>query len=134
MCSQKAPLTKKLYQASSKAREQFSVKSTGVDQLMRALSGGNKQKVNLGRWLIKDLDVLIVDCPTRGVDIGVKAYIYQCLREAKEKGMAILLITDELSEVLGMADTIAVMKDGEICKLLPRSAELSEETIIEVMT
>ena len=62
---------------------------------MRALSGGNKQKVNLGRWLIKDLDVLIVDCPTRGVDIGVKAYIYQCLREAKEKGMAILLITDE---------------------------------------
>ena len=118
---------KKLYQASSKAREQFSVKSTGVDQLMRALSGGNKQKVNLGRWLIKDLDVLIVDCPTRGVDIGVKAYIYQCLREAKEKGMAILLITDELSEVLGMADTIAVMKDGEICKLLPRSAELSEE-------
>ena len=125
---------KKLYQASSKAREQFSVKSTGVDQLMRALSGGNKQKVNLGRWLIKDLDVLIVDCPTRGVDIGVKAYIYQCLREAKEKGMAILLITDELSEVLGMADTIAVMKDGEICKLLPRSAELSEETIIEVMT
>lgn len=65
---------------------------------MRALSGGNKQKVNLGRWLIKDLDVLIVDCPTRGVDIGVKAYIYQCLREAKEKGMAILLITDELSE------------------------------------
>lgn len=52
---------------------------------MRALSGGNKQKVNLGRWLIKDLDVLIVDCPTRGVDIGVKAYIYQCLREAKEK-------------------------------------------------
>ena len=125
---------KKLYQASSKAREQFSVKSTGVDQLMRALSGGNKQKVNLGRWLIKDLDVLIVDCPTRGVDIGVKAYIYQCLREAKEKGMAILLITDELSEVLGMADPIAVMKDGEICKLLPRSAELSEETIIEVMT
>ena len=125
---------KKLYQASSKAREQFSVKSTGVDQLMRALSGGNKQKVNLGRWLIKDLDVLIVDCPTRGVDIGVKAYIYQCLREAKEKGMAILLITDELSEVLGMADTIAVMKDSEICKLLPRSAELSEETIIEVMT
>ena len=101
---------------------------------MRALSGGNKQKVNLGRWLIKDLDVLIVDCPTRGVDIGVKAYIYQCLREAKEKGMAILLITDELSEVLGMADTIAVMKDGEICKLLPRSAELSVETIIEVMT
>ena len=51
---------KKLYQASSKAREQFSVKSTGVDQLMRALSGGNKQKVNLGRWLIKDLDLSLI--------------------------------------------------------------------------
>lgn len=125
---------RKMQQVAAKAREDFSVKSTGVDQLMNALSGGNKQKVNLGRWLIKDLDVLIVDCPTRGVDVGVKAYIYQCLRQAKQEGLAILLITDELSEVIGMADTIAVMKDGEVRKVLPRSAELSEETIIEVMT
>ena len=63
-----------------------------------------------------------------------KSEINKLIGKTKEKGMAILLITDELSEVLGMADTIAVMKDGEICKLLPRSAELSEETIIEVMT
>ena len=63
-----------------------------------------------------------------------KQEINKLIGKTKEKGMAILLITDELSEVLGMADTIAVMKDGEICKLLPRSAELSEETIIEVMT
>lgn len=125
---------RKMQQVAVQAREEFSVKSTGVDQLMSALSGGNKQKVNLGRWLIKDLDVLIVDCPTRGVDVGVKAYIYQCLRKAKQEGLAILLITDELSEVIGMADTIAVMKDGEIRKVLPRSAQLSEETIIEVMT
>ena len=124
----------KLRKMAEDAKDQFSVKCTGIEQPVSALSGGNKQKINLGRWLIKDLDVLVVDCPTRGVDIGVKAYIYQCLREAKADGLAILLITDELSEVLGMADTIAVMKNGRIQKVLSRSDRPSEETIIEVMT
>ena len=92
------------------AKNQFLIKCTGVTQKVNALSGGNKQKVNLGRWLVKDLKVLIVDCPTRGVDVGVKAYIYECLRKAKEKGIATLMITDELSEAMGMADRIVVMK------------------------
>ncbi len=115
------------------AKDRFNVKCFGIDQFMSSLSGGNKQKVNLGRWLIKDLKILIVDCPTRGVDVGVKAYIYQCLKEAKKNGIAVVMITDELSEAIGMADNIAVMKNGQIVKTIKRSSTFSEESIIEVM-
>ena len=115
------------------AREQFQVKCTGIGQTINALSGGNKQKINLGRWLVKDLQLLIVDCPTRGVDVGVKAYLYQCLKDAKKNGMAILMITDELPEAIGMADNILVMKDGAVSGEISRSSGFSEESIVQVM-
>ena len=114
-------------------REQFQVKCTGVEQVINALSGGNKQKINLGRWLVKDLQLLVVDCPTRGVDVGVKAYLYQCLKDAKKNGMAILMITDELPEAIGMADNILVLKDGAVSGQITRSSGFSEESIVQVM-
>lgn len=115
------------------SREQFHVKCIGISQTINALSGGNKQKINLGRWLNKDLQLLVVDCPTRGVDVGVKAYLYQCLKEAKAKGMAILMITDELPEAIGMADNIIVMKNGAVSSQISRSSGFSEESIVQVM-
>ncbi len=122
-----------LNQLAEDSREQFQVKCTGSRQVINDLSGGNKQKINLGRWLIKDLQLLVVDCPTRGVDVGVKAYLYQCLKDAKAKGMAILMITDELPEAIGMADNIIVMKDGGISSQISRSSGFSEESIVQVM-
>ena len=122
-----------LNQLAENAREQFQVKCTGIGQTINALSGGNKQKINLGRWLVKDLQLLIVDCPTRGVDVGVKAYLYQCLKDAKKNGMAILMITDELPEAIGMADNILVMKDGAVSGQIARSSGFSEESIVQVM-
>lgn len=122
-----------LNKLAERAREQFQVKCTGIGQTINALSGGNKQKINLGRWLVKDLQLLVVDCPTRGVDVGVKAYIYQCLRDAKRDGMAILMITDELPEAIGMADNILVMKDGRVSGQITRSSGFSEESIVQVM-
>jgi len=118
---------------SNKAKDQFQVKCKGINQEINALSGGNKQKVNLGRWLIKDLQLLIVDCPTRGVDVGVKAYLYQCLKDAKKNGMAILLITDEMPEAIGMADNIIVMNTGKVVAKISRSSGFSEESIVQVM-
>ena len=109
------------------------VKSVGIMQEIDALSGGNKQKVNMGRWLLKDLQLFVVDCPTRGVDVGVKAYLYQCLKDAKAAGLAILLITDELPEAIGMSDRILVMKNGKITGEVSRSDGLSEEAIVKVM-
>lgn len=116
-----------------RTEKRFEVKCTSIFQPMTGLSGGNKQKVNLGRWLGKDLNLLIVDCPTRGVDVGVKAYIYQAMLKAKEEGLAIILISDELTEVLGMADRLFVVKTGKVVKELLRGPDFSEETVIEVM-
>lgn len=123
----------KLNKVSADARERFMVKSVGIMQEIDALSGGNKQKVNMGRWLLKDLQLFVVDCPTRGVDVGVKAYLYQCLKDAKAAGLAILLITDELPEAIGMSDRILVMKNGKITGEVSRSEGLSEEAIVKVM-
>ena len=111
----------------------LSVKADGIYTTMDSLSGGNKQKVNLGRWLAKDLKVLILDCPTRGVDVGVKAYIYSLMKEAKKEGIATVLISDELTEVVGMADRLIVMKDGKQSALIRRDEDFTEQSIIEVM-
>lgn len=115
------------------AKEKLSIKCTSVNQIVSSLSGGNKQKVNLGRWLVKDIDILILDCPTRGVDVGVKAYIYRLMREMKEKGMSMILISDELTEVLGMSDRIAIMKDGKIVDFQRRDEHFTQQKVVEEM-
>jgi ribose transport system ATP-binding protein len=113
--------------------EKFEVKTTGVTQIISGLSGGNRQKVNLGRWMIQDKDILLLDCPTRGVDVGVKSYIYHEMLKAKETGVSIIVFSDELPELIGMCDTLAVMKSGYIKKMMRRSEGLTEEAIVEVM-
>jgi ribose transport system ATP-binding protein len=123
----------RLKKLSSDTVKKLSVKCTGIHQAMEALSGGNKQKVNLGRWLAKDLKVLVLDCPTRGVDVGVKGYIYGLMKQAKTEGIATILISDELTEVLGMADRLIVMKDGRMIKTIRRDEEFTEHSVIEVM-
>ncbi len=124
---------RKLKNAAKKSVEDYKVKCRDVNQKIENLSGGNKQKVNLGRWLSKDLNVLILDCPTRGVDVGVKAYIYNLMREAKKRGMAIILISDELAEILGMSDRVIIMRNGEMRGQFERGADFTQEKLIEVM-
>ena len=124
---------KKMKKLASDMTKKLSVKCTDIYQPMDALSGGNKQKVNLGRWLAKDIKVLVLDCPTRGVDVGVKAYIYALMKEAKKDGIATILISDELTEVLGMSDRRMVMKDGRITGVIRRDEEFTEQSVIGVM-
>ena len=124
---------RKLKKLASEMTEKLSVKCTDINQAMHALSGGNKQKVNFGRWLAKDLKLLILDCPTRGVDVGVKAYIYSLMKEAKKNGIATILISDELTEVLGMSDRLIVMKDGRMTKTIRRDEDFTEHSVIGVM-
>jgi ribose transport system ATP-binding protein len=123
----------KLKKLSCETVAKMTVKCTGINQATDALSGGNKQKVNLGRWLAKDLKVLVLDCPTRGVDVGVKGYIYGLMKQAKTDGIAIILISDELTEVLGMADRLIVLKGGCMIKTIRRDEEFTERSVIEVM-
>ena len=123
----------KVNKLSQKASVDFEIKSSGLGQVVKSLSGGNKQKVNLSRWLVQDLEYVILDCPTRGVDIGVKAYIYGVLKEMKAAGLAIILISDELPEAMGMSDRLLVMKDHEMAGMLSRTTDFVEDKIIEVM-
>ena len=113
--------------------DNLSIKCSGMNQQTSALSGGNKQKVVFGKWIGCGSETLILDCPTRGVDIGVKQAMYQLMMQLKEEGKSILMISEELPELMGMSDRIIIMKDGEITKEFERSADLSDAEIIKYM-
>lgn len=89
-------------------------KTPGIHQLCRNLSGGNQQKVVLAKWLCNDVKVLIVDEPTRGIDVGAKFEVYELFNKLSEQGVAIIMISSELPEILGMSDRILVIHQGEI--------------------
>lgn len=111
----------------------LSIKCSSREQITGTLSGGNKQKVVFGKWVGRGSEILILDCPTRGVDIGVKQAMYQLMVSLKNEGKAILMISEELPELLGMSDRICIMKDGKIEKEFLRSADLSDADVIEYM-
>ncbi|MDR2792532.1 MAG: sugar ABC transporter ATP-binding protein [Treponema sp.] len=109
----------------------MSIKCRNGAQSCKELSGGNKQKVVFAKWLAKESDIMILDCPTRGIDVGVKADMYRLMMELKKAGKAIIMISEELPELIGMSDRMLIFKDGEINKELKRSANLEEKDIIE---
>ncbi|MDR0551532.1 MAG: ATP-binding cassette domain-containing protein [Spirochaetaceae bacterium] len=105
------------------------IKTPSVEQLVQNLSGGNQQKVALGKWLLTKPRVLILDEPTRGIDVGAKYEIYTIMQNLAEAGIAIIMISSELPEILGMSDRILVMYEGKITGELSR-AEATQEKII----
>ncbi|PXX54728.1 monosaccharide ABC transporter ATP-binding protein (CUT2 family) [Nocardia tenerifensis] len=109
--------------------ESLRVRTPSIEQEVRKLSGGNQQKVVLARWLARKPKVLILDEPTRGVDVGAKAEIYRIIEELAEAGVAVLVISSELPEVLGLADRIVVMQHGRVTGELERE-EASEEAVL----
>lgn len=111
--------------------QRMEVKMQNVEQLVRDLSGGNKQKVVIAKWLANDSKVFIMDCPTRGIDVGVKAKIYKLMEELKKQGIAILMVSEEMMELIGMADRIITMKDGCQHEEFIRSKDLTESVIIK---
>jgi ribose transport system ATP-binding protein len=111
----------------------LSVKMRDIDQSCAELSGGNKQKVVLGKWLGNESNIFILDCPTRGIDVGVKEAIYRIIEDLKNEGKSIIMISEELPEILGMSDRILTMKDGQITHSFTRSSDLKEADIIHYM-
>lgn len=100
--------------------DQLKIATTNVQKEAGALSGGNQQKVVLAKWLLANTDVIIFDEPTRGIDVGAKMEIYELMDQLAAKGKAILMISSELQEIMGMSDRIYVMRDGKIAGELPR--------------
>lgn len=118
---------------SEKQVEELSIKIHDVNQEVKELSGGNKQKVVFGKWLAKESEIFILDCPTRGIDIGVKAYMYQLMYRLKKEGKSIIMISEELPELIGMSDRIMILRNGRHTKTFERSDELDESMIIKEM-
>jgi ribose transport system ATP-binding protein len=111
--------------------DRLNIRAASLDQITVDLSGGNQQKVVLARWIAARCRVLLFDEPTRGIDVGAKVEIYGLIGELVEQGVAILLISSEMSELIGLADRVAVMHEGALQGVLPRS-EVTQERIMEL--
>jgi len=113
--------------------KRLNTRTPGIDQLAKNLSGGNQQKVVVGKWLVRDSDILIFDEPTRGIDVGAKSEIYKLLNELADQGKAIIMISSELPEILRMSHRIVVMCEGRITTVL-EGATADQETIMYYAT
>jgi rhamnose transport system ATP-binding protein len=112
---------------------QLQIKTSGVSQRLEELSGGNQQKVVIAKWLATNPHVLIMDEPTKGIDVGAKTAVYRLMGEMVAQGLGIIMVSSELPEVLGMADRVLVMRRGRIRANFTR-AEATPEIIVKAAT
>ena len=113
--------------------DKMEIKTPTIEQLVNNLSGGNQQKVVIGKWLFRDAKVMIFDEPTRGIDVGAKYAIYQLLDELAAQGVGIIVISSELPEILGVSDRIIVMREGKMTALL-ETKETNQKEIMQYAT
>jgi ABC-type sugar transport system ATPase subunit len=112
--------------------DQLKIRAYSTEQIVNKLSGGNQQKVVVGKWLAAKPRVLIMDEPTRGIDVGTKAEIHRLMSELAQQGLSILMISSELPEILGMSDRVLVMREGTVVAEFSR-AEATQEKIVAAM-
>jgi ribose transport system ATP-binding protein len=116
-----------------KLADELEIKMRDMNQYVLELSGGNKQKVALAKWIGFGAHIFIMDCPTRGIDVGVKANIYKLMMDLRNKGKSIILISEELSEVIGMSDRVIILKKGRINGEFVRESAITENLLIDYM-
>ncbi len=110
--------------------ERLQIRASGPDQVVSTLSGGNQQKTLLAKWILRNPRVLIIDEPTRGIDVGAKQAIHELIRDLANRGMGVIMISSELPEILGMSDRILVMDRGQIVTITENTAGVTEESIM----
>ncbi len=110
--------------------KRFAIKCSGLNQEIRSLSGGNQQKVVIAKWLMEDCDVLMLDDPTAGVDVGTKREVYLILRELTKAGKGVVLVSSDILEIIGMSDRVYTMRDGAISAEIPKP-EITQANILE---
>jgi putative multiple sugar transport system ATP-binding protein len=120
-------------QVANKYKKDLNIKTPTVEQKVSNLSGGNQQKVCLGKWLFVKPNILILDEPTRGIDVGAKYEIYTIMRTLVQQGVSIIMISSELPEVLGMSDRIYIVASGKIAGEL-HAQEATQEKIMRLAT
>ena len=107
--------------------DKFEVKTPSTERLITLLSGGNQQKILLSRWLLRELKIIILDEPTRGVDIGAKTEILKLINDLAKEGLSVILMTSEMNDLLSLSDRIFVMASGNITKEFKRNMVTQEE-------
>ena len=117
----------------NKLKESINIKAPSVQQTVGNLSGGNQQKVVLAKWIFANPKLMILDEPTRGIDVGAKYEIYSLMNEMVKQGMSIIMISSELLEVIGMSDRIYVMSEGKITGEVS-GENATEQNIIRLAT
>ncbi|GHG11650.1 sugar ABC transporter ATP-binding protein [Streptomyces hydrogenans] len=118
--------------AAHRAVRELSLRPDDPDAAIRTLSGGNQQKVVLARWLLRGCKLLLLDEPTRGVDIGARAELYAVIRRLADEGLAVLLVSSEVPEVLGLADRVLVLREGSVVHTAP-ARELDEHRVLDLV-
>jgi inositol transport system ATP-binding protein len=114
-------------------RAALRVKTPTLDQLIQNLSGGNQQKALIARWMLTLPDILMIDEPTRGIDVGAKSEIHRLMSKLAQSGKAVIMVSSEMPEILGMSDRIIVMHEGQVTGELSR-AEATQEKIMQLAT
>ncbi|MFJ6695081.1 sugar ABC transporter ATP-binding protein [Streptomyces sp. NPDC091272] len=118
--------------AAQRATRELSLRPDNPDARIRTLSGGNQQKAVLARWLLRGCRVLLLDEPTRGVDVGARAELYAVIRRLADEGLAVLLVSSEVPEVLGLADRVLVLREGRLVHTAP-AHELDEHRVLDLV-
>jgi len=124
---------RKIREDCQRLAEQLAIKTPSLQQLIKYLSGGNQQKALIARWLLHNPDILFLDEPTRGIDVGAKAEIYNLIFDLAKKGKAIVVVSSEMPEILGLSDRIIVMHEGRKTGELTRE-EATQERIMQLAT
>jgi inositol transport system ATP-binding protein len=122
---------KEITKACKTMSDTLRVKTPNMEERVENLSGGNQQKVLIGRWLLTNPKILILDEPTRGIDVGAKAEIHRLVSQLAGQGVAVIMISSEMPEVLGMSDRIMVMHEGRVTVFLDR-AEATQVKVMEL--
>ncbi|SFR27998.1 monosaccharide ABC transporter ATP-binding protein, CUT2 family [Lentzea waywayandensis] len=117
---------------SAQLTETLDVRPAGVDRVVRGLSGGNQQKVVLARWLLRECRVLLLDEPTRGVDVGARSEIYELIRALADSGVAVVVVSSDVEEVLGLADRVLVVREGRVVHDGPAD-EIDESRVLDLV-
>ncbi|MPZ96486.1 MAG: ATP-binding cassette domain-containing protein [Propionibacteriales bacterium] len=118
--------------AATELTTSLDVRPSGVDRAVRTLSGGNQQKIVLARWLLRDCRVLLLDEPTRGVDVGARSEIYALVRSLAARGVAVVMVSSEVPEVLGLADRVLVVREGEVVHEGPAD-QIDEHQVLDLV-
>jgi methyl-galactoside transport system ATP-binding protein/inositol transport system ATP-binding protein len=114
--------------------EKIQVKTPSLDTAIENLSGGNQQKVLVARWLMTDPDILFLDEPTRGIDVGTKAEIHRLITKLAGEGKSIIMVSSELPEIIGMSDRILIMHQGKVTGIVENSKVTTQEELMAYAT